>query len=66
MTDVISQHEWQKLPEEARREVLDFFLFVKSKYAKAEKASETALLSEQALAPDWLNEEEDKAWAKFQ
>ena len=26
-------------------------------------ASETALLSEQALAQDWLNPEEDKAWS---
>ena len=25
--------------------------------------SETALLSEQALAEDWLNPEEDKAWS---
>lgn len=29
----------------------------------AKAASETALLSEQALAQDWLRPEEDKAWS---
>lgn len=30
------------------------------------KISETALLSEDALAKDWLRPEEDKAWATLQ
>lgn len=66
MSDVISQQEWQRLPEEARREVLDFFFFIKAKYAEREKISDTALLSEHALAEDWLNQEEEDAWARFQ
>lgn len=66
MSDVISQQEWQRLPEEAMREVLDFYLFVKAKYVKSEQTSETALLSEHALAEDWLNQEEEDAWARFQ
>lgn len=66
MFDVISRQEWQQLPEEARREVLDFFLFVKAKYAMQEKVPETTLLSEHALAEDWLSKDEDEAWAKFQ
>lgn len=30
------------------------------------KASETALLSENALAEDWLKEDEEKAWQHLQ
>jgi hypothetical protein len=30
------------------------------------KVSETALLSEQALAEDWLKPEEDEAWSHLQ
>jgi hypothetical protein len=30
------------------------------------KVSETAILSEDALAEEWLNENEDKAWAHLQ
>lgn len=63
MSDVISRQDWQQLPEKARREVLDFFLFVKARYAKQAKMSETALLSEHALAEDWLNK--DEAWASL-
>lgn len=66
MPDVISQQEWQRLPEEARHEVLDFFFFIKAKYAEREKIPETALLSEHALAEDWLNQGEEDAWARFQ
>jgi len=34
--------------------------------APAKKVSETALLSEKALAKDWLRPEEDEAWANLQ
>lgn len=32
----------------------------------SEAVSETALLSEEALATDWLREEEDEAWSHLQ
>lgn len=66
MSDVISRQEWQQLPEEARQEVLDFFLLIKAKYATQEHRPETVLLSEHALAEGWLNKDEDEAWARFQ
>lgn len=65
MPEVISQQDWQKLPEEARREVLDFFSFIKAKYS-ATKKPDTAMLSEQSLAEDWLKPEEEEAWSRFQ
>lgn len=43
-----------------RREVVEFDL------DEIERASETALLSEQALAVDWNRPEEDEAWAHLQ
>ncbi|MFY9180633.1 MAG: hypothetical protein WAO12_12790 [Venatoribacter sp.] len=66
MAEIISYEEWHKLPKEAQREVKDFFLFIKSKYAAKQKISETAVLSEQSLAEDWLKQEENEAWAQFQ
>lgn len=70
MIELIPKQEWQKLPEHAQQEVKDFFLFIKAKYAKPEHAvaesNETMLLSEQSLAQDWLNPEEDEAWSAFQ
>lgn len=66
MIDAISQKEWQQLPTAAQRQVKDFFLFIQAKYSKEQPPAETALLSESALAKDWLKEEEDEAWAEFQ
>ncbi|WFE68773.1 hypothetical protein P8S54_00605 [Thiomicrospira sp. R3] len=70
MIETISTKEWQTLPEHAQQEVKDFFLFIKAKYAHQSQAkqldNEAMLLSEQALAKDWLNPEEDKAWAAYQ
>lgn len=66
MVEVISQQEWQKLPKEAQQEVLDFFLFIKAKYAGSNPVSEAALLSEEALARDWLSDHEEEAWSEFQ
>jgi len=54
-----------KLPEQARREVYDFYLFIKRR-CEAKSPGESALLSESALAEGWLNQAEDKAWKDFQ
>jgi hypothetical protein len=53
------------LPEMMQYEVLDFISFLYEKLAKSQY-NETALLSEQSLAKDWNNKEEDEAWEKFQ
>jgi hypothetical protein len=51
--------ELERIPEELLDEVLDFVRFLR---AKQSVISETALLSEPALAKDWLTPEEDAAW----
>jgi len=58
MVEEIKKEEWEKLPIQARQEVRDFFLFLKRKYENEAvvKSNEAALLSERALAVDWLNE----------
>jgi hypothetical protein len=52
--------ELQDLPESDARQVLDFIRFLKSRRGAA---LESAVLSERALAVDWLRPEEDEAWA---
>ena len=57
------------LPESARKEVYDFYLFVRQRVREDETvatAGESALLSEQGLAEDWNRPEEDEAWRAFQ
>lgn len=57
------------LPEWARQEVYDFFLFMKQRIEHQRalsNASECALLSENSLAEDWNKSEEDEAWKNFQ
>jgi Protein of unknown function (DUF2281) len=57
----------ETLPEAKQQEALDFIKFLQAKFAKpVGHMSETALLSESALATDWNRPEEDEAWAKFQ
>lgn len=53
------------LPEQARREVYDFYLFIKRR-CKTEAAGTSALLSEDSLAEGWLSQAEDDAWKNFQ
>jgi len=53
------------LPEQARREVYDFYLFIKQR-CETKAAGESALLSEGSLAEGWLNQVEDDAWKNFQ
>jgi hypothetical protein len=52
--------EIQDLPPDLLQEVIDFARFLKGKAAQ-ERLS-MALLSETALAKDWLRPEEDEAW----
>lgn len=52
--------EIQDLPESLIHEVLDFVRFLKSKVGH--EISESAILSETALAKDWMRPEEDEAW----
>lgn len=57
------------LPEWARQEVYDFFLFMKQRIEHQRvfsNVSECALLSEDSLAEDWNKSEEDEAWKNFQ
>ena len=46
MNYAIEMHEWQYLPEHAKREVYDFFLFIKARYAKNNDSLESIDLSE--------------------
>lgn len=52
--------EVREMPEPALEEVLDFVRFLKA--MQASELNETALLTEPALAKDWLRPEEEAAW----
>jgi hypothetical protein len=54
------------LPENLQQEVLDFVEFISRKQLVLLNETETALLSEQALAEIWNRPEEEEAWVKFQ
>lgn len=49
MSYAIEVQEWQCLPEHAQREVYDFFLFIKARYAKSNDSIEPVDLSEFTL-----------------
>ena len=53
--------ETDKTPDSVLKEVLDFLLFVRAKEIQQEQL-DVSLLSELALAEDWLTPEEDEAW----
>jgi hypothetical protein len=62
-----------EVPDNLAQEVIDFVDFLKAKYAQKSSAyllpNEVVsglTLSEQTLAKDWLNDEEDEAWAHIQ
>jgi hypothetical protein len=57
--------EIDKTPNSVLKEVLDFLLFVRAKEIQQEQL-EVSLLSELALAEDWLTPEEDEAWQQIQ
>lgn len=52
--------EIEGVPEPLLAEVVDFIRFLKVQ--KVQAGLETALLSETALASDWLKPEEETAW----
>jgi len=52
--------EAESIPPDMLDQLLDFARFLKSKHAR--EKMETAMLSEPALAEDWLAPEEDEAW----
>lgn len=54
------EQELKGVPEPLLVEVVDFVRFLK--HQAAEERLEPALLSESALAKDWLRPEEDAAW----
>lgn len=69
MPNQTKQIDLRDLPEDAQREVYDFYLFVKQRTLEKQsisQASESTLLSEKSLAEDWNKPEEDEAWKAFQ
>lgn len=68
MPNQTKQIDLRDLPEDAQREVYDFYLFVKQRTLEKQsisQAGESALLSEKSLAEDWEKPEEDEAWKAF-
>ena len=59
-TKELIQKEIEVFPEPYLEEVLDFIHLLKAKASK--NRMETAILSESALAKDWLSPEEDESW----
>ena len=62
-----------EVPDNLVQEVIDFVDFLKTKYTQRLSQSSSPkeivsglALSEHALAKDWLNDEEDEAWAHIQ
>lgn len=53
-------HEINEIPDFLIEEVLDFVQFLKSKHLQ--NKLEISVMSESALAKDWLRPEEDEAW----
>ena len=69
MPNQTNQIDLRDLPEDAQREVYDFYLFVKQRALEKQsilQAGESALLSEKSLTEDWNKPEEDEAWKAFQ
>lgn len=58
----------EELPPDTLDEVVDFVEFVKARCKKEDDwgPHDAMLLSEAALAREWLTPEEDEAWAPFQ
>jgi hypothetical protein len=63
----ITEQDWQTLPEYAQREMYDFFLFLRERYAKkqlSQDALETQAFSNHSAntIAEWLDEKEDEIW----
>ena len=55
--------ELESVPEQTRREVLDFLAFLKSRPSSPSAAGESLLpLAQTAWAEDWSSPDEDEAW----
>jgi hypothetical protein len=54
------REEIESIPDELASEVIDFIIFLKSRY-KTEKM-ESTLIAESSLQKDWLLPEEDREW----
>lgn len=62
-----------EVPDNLAQEVIDFVDFLRAKYTQTSLQSSLPndvvsglVLSEHTLAKDWLNDEEDAAWAHIQ
>ncbi|MBE9009670.1 DUF2281 domain-containing protein [Pseudanabaenaceae cyanobacterium LEGE 13415] len=53
-------HEIDEIPDFLLEEILDFVQFLKSKHLQ--NKLEISVMSESALAKDWLRPEDDEAW----
>jgi len=63
MSSVMLLAELEGVPEETRREVLNFLAFLKSRNAASLPRGESLLpLAQTAWAEDWSSPEEDEAW----
>ena len=65
----IKEQDWEMLPEQAQREVYNFFMFIKQRYShhksEASKESmETIAFSNHSAdtISDWLDNKEDEVW----
>ncbi len=65
----IKELEWQALPEQAQREVYDFFLFIRQRCAQDNQVSEADVSDIIAYSnhsagtiEHWLDNEEDDIW----
>lgn len=63
----ITEQDWQTLPEYAQREIYDFFLFIRSRYAKTPlnyDVIETRAFSNHSAntIEGWLEKSEDEIW----
>ena len=62
----IKEQDWKTLPEPAQKEVYDFFMFIKQRYAKQTKQnkSDTIAFSNHSASTidEWLDDKEDEIW----
>ncbi|RKX86592.1 MAG: hypothetical protein DRP58_04265 [Spirochaetes bacterium] len=63
--NTIKLQDWKLLPEQAQKEVYDFFLFVKQQYlVKKQSENEIPAYSHHSanLVKEWLDDSEDAVW----
>ena len=62
-TQQLIEQEVTRLPENLQREVYDFARFLR--FQREDESFNGLLLSETALAKEWITPEEDAAWASL-